>query len=195
MSSNPAEAQAVLPPSPEMLQELIDALTSASRDVSETRLRVETEYAGHVERLSAGAARGLAKAQASVDAYKRELNEAVEDATLKLTELEARSANLKSKLSHDLTTVEAVRERVEADLSTISETIRQVRADRDIWDSQAQAMEARHETALQGLRRSLAVERTRIDELEAANKLLSDMNTSLEERLTTLEKKKVFGLF
>ncbi len=195
MQSDPAEPQAVQPPSPEGLQELIDALRAASLGVSEAIRRVESKYKEHVDRLSAEAARGIEDARGSLDEYKRELNDAVSAATEKLTELETRSNTLASRLARDLASVEAAHARMEDGLGRISSTRRQVQAEREVWEAQARAAEARHEAAIQELRQALASEKTRIAALETANKRLVEANASLDERLAALEKKKLFGLF
>lgn len=195
MSSDSAEAKVAQPPSPEVIQELIDALKEASLDVSEAKRRVEAEYAGHVERLAVDTQQGVAAARASIEAYKSDLDRAVEAATRKLEALEVRSAMLAAKLSRDLTDSESGRTRLEAALETITSTIRQVRADRDTWEAQTRAAEARNEAALQDLRMSLADEKLRNAALEAANRRQAEVNAAMEERLTALEKKKVFGLF
>lgn len=194
MSSDAARPDAQAP-SPAGLQELIDALKAASLDVSETRRRLDADYAGHVVRVSAEAARGVATAQASVDAYKRDLNDAVDAAKRRLTELEARSSTLAAKLSQDLAALEPARARLEAGLDAVSSATRQVRADRDASEAEARAREAQQEAVVAEMRRSLADYASRIATLEAENQRLAAAAVSMEERVGALEKKKVFGLF
>ena len=119
----------------------------------------------------------------------------VETATRKLADLQQRAADLAERLKGELTESQNARGRVDAGVEAISSAIRQVRADREMWEAQGRAAEARNEAAVQELRRALADDRARVAALEAANKRLLEAHATLEERLAVLEKKKVFGLF
>ncbi len=106
-----------------------------------------------------------------------------------------RAADLAERLKGELTESQNARGRADAGVEAISSAIRQVRADRELWEAQGRAAEARNDAAVQDLRRALADEQARVTALEAANKRLLESQQALEERLTTLEKKKVFGIF
>ena len=195
MSSDSAGAPGADLPSPEGLQELIDALKTACNEVAAARHQVEAECKGQVEDVRVEVGRALASAQAAAVAHQRDLRVAVETATRKLADLEQRAANLAERLKGELTESQNARGRVEAGIEAISSAIRQVRADRETWEAQGRAAEARNEAAVQELRRALADEKARVTALEAANKRLVEAHATLEERLAVLEKKKVFGLF
>ena len=195
MSSDSAEALGADPPSPEGLQELIDALKTACREVAAARRQVEADSKAQVEQLRADAAHSIASTKATAEGHLRDLRVAVETATRKLADLEQRAAELAERLKRELTESQNARSRVDAGVDAISSAIRQVRTDRETWEAQGRAAEARNEAAVQELRRALADEKARVTALEAANKRLLEAHSTLEERLTALEKKKVFGLF
>lgn len=195
MSSDSAGALGADLPSPEGLQELIDALKTACSEVAAARHQVEADCKGQVEQVRAEAGRSIASAQAAAEGHQRDLRGALETATRKLAELEQRAANLAERLMGELAESQNARGRVDAGVEAISSAIRQVRADRETWEAQGRAAEARNEAAVQELRRALADEKARVTALEAANKRLEEAHATLEERLAALEKKKVFGLF
>jgi len=195
MSSESAEALGAVPPSPEGLQELIDALTAASREVTAARRQVEGDYKAQVELLRADAGRTMASVQSAAEGHQRDLRVAVETAMRKLADLEQRAAGLAERLNGELAESKSARHRVDAGVDAISLAIRQIRADRETWEVQGRATEARSEAAVQELRRALAHERARVAALETENKQLLEAHEALGERLTVLEKKKVFGLF
>ncbi len=195
MSSDSAGALGADPPSPEGLQELIDALKTACGDVVLARRQLEDDRKAQVEQLCVDAERSIAAARATAEGHQRELRVAVETATRKLADLQQRAADLAERLKGELTESQNARGRADAGVEAISSAIRQVRADRELWEAQGRAAEARNDAAVQDLRRALADEQARVTALEAANKRLLESQQALEERLTTLEKKKVFGIF
>jgi DNA repair exonuclease SbcCD ATPase subunit len=195
MSSDSTNAFGVAPPSPEGLQELIDALKAACREVAAARQQMDADAKAHADQLRADAARSIASSQSAAEGHHRDLRIALEAATRRLADLEQRASDLAERLKGELAEVQSARGRVDAGVEAISSTIRQVRADRETWEAQGRAAEARNDAAVQELRRALADERARVTALEASNKRLSDAHATLEERLAVLEKKKVFGLF
>ena len=195
MSSDSTGALGADPPSPEGLQELIEALKTACSEVVAARRQVEDDGKAQVERLRVDAERSSATARATSEGHQRDLRVTVETATHKLADLQQRAADVAERLKGELTESQNARGRVDAGVEAISSAIRQVRADREMWEAQGRAAEARNDAAVQELRRELADEQARVAALEAANKRLLESQEALEERLTTLEKKKVFGIF
>ncbi len=195
MSSDSAGAQGADLPSPEGLRELISALKTACNEVAAARIQVEADCKSQVAKVRAEAARSVASAQAAAEGHQRDLRVAVETATRKLADLEQQAANLAERLKGELAESQNARGRVNAGVEAISSAIRQVRADRETWEAEGRAAEARSEAAVEELRRALADEKARVTTLEAANKRLLEAHATLEERLAALEKKKIFGLF
>ena len=195
MSSDSAGALRAVVPSPEGLQELIDALKIACGDVVLARRQLEDDRKAQVEQLRVDAERGIAAARATAEGHQRELRVTVETATRKLADLQQRAANLAERLQGELAESQNARGRVDAGVEAISSAIRQVRADREMWEAQGQAAEARNDAPVRELRRALADEQARVTALEAANKRLLEAHATLEERLAVLEKKKVLGIF
>lgn len=195
MSSDTAGALGVDPPSPEGLQALVDALKTACGEVAAARLQMEDESKAQVEKLRIEATRSVASAKATAEAQQRDLHVTVEAATRRLADFELRAADLAERLKGELAEAQTARGRVDAGVEEIFSAVRLVRADRETWEAQGRAAEARNEAALQELRRALADEKARVTALEAANKRLLEAHATLEERLAVLEKKKVFGLF
>lgn len=195
MSSDSAGALGAEPPSPKGLQELIDALKTACSEVVAARRQVEDDCKAQVEQFRVDAGRSIASAHAAAEGHQRDLRLAVETASARFDNLEERAGALAERLKGDLAESKNARSRVQVGLDAIASAMQQIRVDRETWDARGRAAEARHEAAVQQLRLALAAERARVTALEAANKRLLEAHSALEERLTKLEKKKVFGLF
>ena len=195
MSRDSAGALGADPPSPEGLQELVDALKTACNEVAAARRQLEDDSKAQVEQLRIDAGRSIASTKATAEGHQRDLRIAVETATRKLADLDQRALVLAERLKGELAEVQTARGRVEAGVEEISSAIRLIRADRETWEAQGRAAKARNEAAVQELRRALADENARVTALKAANKRLVAAHATLEKRLAVLEKKKVFGLF
>jgi chromosome segregation ATPase len=195
MSSDSAGALRAEPPSPEGLQELIDALKTACGDVVLARRQLEDDRKAQVEQLRVDAERSIAAARATAEGHQRELRVTVEAATRRLADLEQRAADLAEQLRGELSESQNARGRIDAGVEAISSAIRQVRADRSMWEAQGRAAEARNDAAVQELRRALADEQARVTALEAANKRLLEALEKLREQVHVFEKRKIFGLF
>lgn len=195
MSSDSAGALRAVPPSPEGLQELIDALKTACSEVIAARRQVEDDCKAQVEQLRVDAERSNATARAATEGHQRDLRVTVETATRRLADLQQRAADLAEQLKGELTESQNARGRVDAGVEAISSAIRQVRADREMWEAQGRAAEARNDAAVQELRRALADDQARVTALEAANKQLLEALEKLREQVNVVEKRKIFGLF
>jgi len=110
--------------------------------------------------------------------------------------LEADVEGLTTKLRDELQAVATLKKRLDEQLEELERALKGVRTERQTWEAQARATDARHDAATQELRAELAVERARVTELETENRRLRVEQGALDERLAALEnKKKVFGLF
>jgi chromosome segregation ATPase len=194
MPSDPVPQHVELP-TPASLQQLVDALTAASNDVRDARRALAEDFARHVERMTALASDARTAADAAADSYKNEIERSVTTALSKLAAQEERGTTLTAKVATELRSLELARTRLDAGLDSVATVTRQLRAERETWEAQARATQARHEAAEQELRVALATERSRISKLEAENRRLAEQQGALEERIAALEKKKLFGLF
>ncbi len=195
MSSDSAEGVGAQPPSPEGLQELIDALKAACSEVATARDQLVSDAKTQAEQLRAEASRSIATAQAAAEGLQRDLRGAQGLTARRLTDFEQRAGDLTARLAGELSESQKARSRVEAGVEELSSALRQVRADRQTWEAQGRAAAAREGAALLELHQALLHEKARVTALEAANMRLLEAHATLEERLGMLERKKVFGLF
>lgn len=183
------------PPSPDELQELIDALKTACSDVASARDLMTAQCQAEVNRFRDEAERTRNSFITTSDEQMRNMLRDADAKVQRLAGLEQQAEALLERLNNKLSEANNLRSRVEAQFDEITSVIRTARTDREEWKEQTRRKDEKNEAALRELRGALAAEKGRRSELEASNKQMQQVIGALGQRLDVQENKKLFGVF
>ena len=194
-----APADSTLPsdnlPDPARVSDLVAALTDAAKGLEVARRALGDDYVQQVARLHRDAAEHQKGLVSSAGDLKSTVQQVLDEARSDLGVKAKRAEELSGMLAQKLSAVDVARARLQADVDNLSAIGARLGAERDTWQAQVRAAEARYDAVTQELRGAVMADKARISRLEEELRGLMASREGTEARLVALEKKKMFGIF